>query len=128
MHEENKKSSRISRREFALQAALGTATAACLPGDLLLARPLISQPESAQEIKLSPASQAEVDAKIQAILRKYGDRLSEAQKADIHRLVTESQAPLEKMRAFPLDNDDHSGNVFQIYHHAAACSAPEPSR
>jgi len=128
MHEENKKSSRISRREFALQAALGTATAACLPGDLLLARPLISQPESAQEIKLSPASQAEVDAKIQAILRKYGDRLSEAQKADIHRLVTESQAPLEKMRAFPLDNSDQPGNVFKIYPDAAASSGPEPSR
>jgi hypothetical protein len=127
MHQESKKTSRISRREFALQAALGTATAACLPGELL-ARPLISRPESAQEIKLSPASQAEVDAKIQAILRKYGDRLSEAQKADIYRLVTEGQAPLEKMRAFPLDNSDQPGNVFKVYPDAAASSAPEPSR
>jgi hypothetical protein len=98
-----------------------------LPGELL-GRPPISQPESAQEIKLSPASQAEVDAKIQAILRKYGDRLSEAQKADIRRLVTEGQAPLEKMRAFPLDNSDQPGNVFKIYPDPAASSAPEPSR
>ena len=57
----------------------------------------------------------EVRIKIQSILRKHSDRLSEAQKADIGRLVEEGQKSLEALRAFPLDNSDQPGNILRLY-------------
>ena len=111
----------ISRRDFARRAVMAAATAACLPAELLAASPLPTpQPQQQSEEKLSPESQAEVDEKIRALFRKYGDRLSEAQKADIRRLLTEGQKPLELMRKFPLDNADQPGNVLKLYPDATA--------
>ncbi|MGA2718629.1 MAG: hypothetical protein ABSF78_06645 [Candidatus Acidiferrales bacterium] len=124
MADEKKRDAEISRRDFARSAALVAASAACLPSEVL-ARPLTATPAATettsgapaaqQQAKLSPESQAEAEEKIQAILRTRGERLSEAQKAEIRRLVTEGQAPLEKMREFPLDNGDQPGNVLRLY-------------
>lgn len=124
MADENKRDVEISRRDFARNAALVAASAACLPSEVL-ARPLTATPAATepfstsdsaqQQTKLSPESQAEVEEKIQAILRTRGERLSDAQKAEIRRLVTEGQAPLEKMREFSLDNGDQPGNVLRLY-------------
>lgn len=109
----------ISRRDFARRAAFAAATAACLPGDLLaVPRPLRAGDE--RELGVSPETQAEVDAKVQAILRKYGDRLTEAQKTDLRRVVLEGQKPLERLRAFALDNADQPANVMKIYPDAGA--------
>ena len=58
---------------------------------------------------------AEIASKIQTIFRQYGERLSDAQKAEIRRLVLEGQRPLEAMRTFPLDNADQPGNVLKLY-------------
>jgi hypothetical protein len=117
MSNEEIKAFAISRRDFALHAAIAAAAAACLPGELLAAQPLLpaSPPQQQADEKLSPESLAEVEAKIQAIFRKYGSRLSDAQKADIRRLVTEGQKPLELMRKFSLDNADQPGNVLRLY-------------
>ncbi|MGA8223760.1 MAG: twin-arginine translocation signal domain-containing protein [Candidatus Acidiferrales bacterium] len=117
----NGKQSGISRRDFARRAAIAAATAACLPSELFArpADPLPAAPQQADE-KLSAESQAEVDAKIQAILGKYGDRFSEAQKADIRRLVTEGQKPLEAMRKFPVENSDQPATVLRLYPDATA--------
>lgn len=111
------KAVRLTRREFGQRAAIGAATAAIMPGELLAgpARTSPAQQTAPQETKLSADSQAEVDAKIAAIMRKYGARLSEAQMADIRRLVTEGQKPLETMRTFALDNGDQPANVMRIY-------------
>jgi len=119
----NGKSSEISRRDFARRAAIAaaTATAACLPSGLL-ATPLASagpRPQQPDE-KLSPESQAEADAKIQAIFAKYGNRFSEVQKADIRRLVSEGQKTLEALRKFPLDNSDQPATVLKVYPDATA--------
>jgi hypothetical protein len=108
----NKKDSAISRREFARHAVLVSAAASLAPADLLRpessAAPLpAQQPTSAP--KLSPESQAEVESRVQAILAQYGKRLSDAQKADIRRLATEAQPPLDRLRAFATDNGDGPG-------------------
>jgi hypothetical protein len=112
----------ISRREFARRAALAAASSAALPA-ALFSRPGIPQATEPSAVpqqptegsKLSPASQAEVEAKIQAIFRKYGGRLTEEQKADVKRLVTEGQKPLESLRAFPLLNADEPATVLKLY-------------
>jgi hypothetical protein len=56
--------------------------------------------------KLSVESQAEVDARVQGILGQYDSRFSEEQKSDIRRLCTLAQPPLDRMRAYHLDNAD----------------------
>jgi hypothetical protein len=123
MKTEKTSASGISRRDFARRAALA-ATAACLPAELLAAHLPSIPPQQQPEEKLSPDSQAEVEAKIQALLRKYGDRLSEAQKADVRRLLTEGQKPLEQMRKFPLENANQPGNVLKLYPDATAAHGP----
>src|SRR5258707_2776100 len=102
----------ISRREFARRAAFFSAAATFPPSNLLTAESA-ALPTPAQlpanAPKLSPESQAEVDSRIQSIFAQCGSRLSDAQKADIRRLATEAQPPLERLRAFPTENGDGPG-------------------
>jgi hypothetical protein len=117
MSERDSKDGQISRRDFTRRAALVVATAGCLPPESLgrPATPPEAQGTPPQGDKLSTESLDEVRVKIQSIQRKHGDRLSEAQKADIGRLVEEGQKSLEALRAFPLDNSDQPGNILRLY-------------
>jgi hypothetical protein len=101
----------ISRREFARRAAMVSAAASVAPANLLGAEPPTSIPQMQQAPnapKPSPESQAEVDSRIQTIMAQYGNRFSDAQKADIRRLATEAQPPLDRLRAYPTENGDGS--------------------
>jgi hypothetical protein len=115
-----------SRREFARGATVAAAAIAAIPSGVLGAvneadrgRTHGSAPKTAQQPagegpKLSPEAMAEVEAKVAEIMRRYGDRLDEAQKADIRRLVREGQAPLEALRAFPLENSDEPATILHM--------------
>jgi hypothetical protein len=110
-----KSEAKISRRDFARAAALAAAATAIRPDEILARTPGETPPQaSSAESKLSPASQAEVDTKVRAILAKYGNRLSEQEKTDIRRLVTEGQKSLDKLRAFPLENADQPALVLKL--------------
>lgn len=105
----NKNESAISRREFARRAAVVSAAASLAPANLLgseLSSPPPLRQQSPGGPKLSPEGQIEVDSRIQSILAQYGSRLSEAQKVDIRRLALEAQAPLDRLRAYALENGD----------------------
>ena len=108
----NKSELAISRREFARRAAFVSAAASVAPANLFssesAATPLPAQ-QPVNSPKLSPESQAEVESRIQTIFAQYGSRLSDGQKADIRRLATEAQPPLERLRAFATDNGDGPG-------------------
>jgi hypothetical protein len=115
----------LGRRQFALGAA-AAATALISKGNALPANFLpqaaaaggnLSPEEKthAAMAKLSASAQAEVEMKVASILRKYGDRLSDEQKADIRRIMAESQEGLEKMRAFKLENGDQPADAFRAY-------------
>lgn len=110
---------RLSRREFARCAALAAATAAVAPG-VLVSQETAPQPASAPTTslqtatQLSPALQAEGELKYQWIIQNYGNRLSEAEKQDVHRLVMEGQKPLAAFRAFPLENSDQPATVLKF--------------
>lgn len=123
----------LGRRQFALGAA-ATATALALPGKAVLGKAVPGDPLAqaaasdksledqsldkktrAAMAKLSPSAQAEVEMKVASIFRKYGDRLSDEQKADIRRIMAESQEGLEKMRAFKLENGDQPADAFRAY-------------
>ncbi len=104
-----KKSSKISRREFGRRAALASAAATLAPGNLLssqAAKPLPPAQQPSTLPKLSPEGQAEVEARVQSILIQYGSRFTDAQKADLRRLCTQAQPPLDRLRAYPIENRD----------------------
>jgi len=108
----------LSRREFARGAACLAASATLLPA-LAQAQtapaptPATTSSPPAAQPALSAAGRAEVEAKFQSILTKYGARLSAAERADIRRLLTEAQGPIEVFRAFPLENANEPAHVFQ---------------
>lgn len=120
----------LGRRQFALGAA-AVATNALIPKGKALPLDAIAQtatspaasvdPQSLEQkaraamAKLPASAQAEVEMKVASIFRKYGDRLSEEQKADIRRIMAESQEGLEKMRAFKLENSDQPADAFRAY-------------
>lgn len=111
---EEKQKNGISRRSFARGAAVA-ATAALFPKNEVWAdspAPTQTQPGATQ--KLSPAARAEVEAKATEIFRKYGSRLSNEQKADIRKVLAETQDGLEKMRRFGLENGDQPATVFKF--------------
>jgi hypothetical protein len=110
---------KLSRREFARRAAFAATTAIVVPPALLsqetAAKPAPSPgtppPASTQ---LSPELQAEGELKYQWIIQRYGSRLTDAEKQDVHRLVMEGQKPLAAFRAFPLDNSDQPATVLKF--------------
>lgn len=112
---ESKPAIPISRRKFTMGAAVA-ATAVLLPGGEVQAASLLAeQSQSETATKLSPGARAEVDMKVKEIFRKYGSRLSDEQKADIKKVMADTQDGLEKMRSFVLTNGDQPAAVFQLY-------------
>ena len=112
-------SSRMTRRRFALGAAVA-ATTVFLPGGEAAAQtepPKTGAPPvrpGSSSSKLSPEAQAEVEMKVREIFRKYGKRLNDEQRADIRKVMAETQSGLEKMRAFALENSDQPATVVKF--------------
>jgi hypothetical protein len=107
---------KISRRDFAVSAAIATAAIAAVPSDLLAQEKSASEaakPETPQPPKLSAASRAEVESRYAEVLRKYGSRLSEEQRNDVHKSLVSQQQSLDQIRAFPLENSDEPATVFK---------------
>jgi hypothetical protein len=104
----------ITRRSFAVGAAMA-ATATLLPGAAHGESAAAPPAQSDAASKLSAGARAEVDTKVKEIFRKYGNRLSEEQKADIRKVMAETQDGLEKMRGFALANGDQPATVLELY-------------
>jgi len=102
----------LSRREFARRTALGAAAVASDPSRALDAFRVSERHTdgSAQQVaeasKLSPQSQAEVEARYQAILAQYPDRFSDVQKADLRHVCAVTQQALDGLRAYSISNGD----------------------
>ena len=122
----------ITRREFTRRAAIASAIATVAPAAALATTEARStepanvpaadrrgrfsstsstasnleaqQPASLP--KLSPESQAEIDARIETIFVQYGKRFSDEQKVDLRRLCAVAQPPLDRLRAYALENGD----------------------
>src|SRR5438270_8731580 len=128
-HRELPKAVGISRREFARRAALASAVAAVAPAAMATpeaapnehspvvhvdgerrfsdtSRTVAPDQQPVDLPKLSPESHAEVEARVQTILSQYGGRFNDAQKADLRRLCHLAQPPLDRLRAYALENGD----------------------
>jgi hypothetical protein len=112
MAEHTKSGAQISRREFSRVAAVTAATAA-LPIASKAAAELraAEMPESTRAVQLPPAAEAQYSA----VLAKYGTRLSDEQKTELKRLITQALKTSDALRAFPLDNSNEPAMIFHIY-------------
>ena len=104
----------VSRRNFLRGMALATVTVTlpntgCTRLEKTTNAPTHTPTEQASQ--LSALGQAQV----QAIFGKYGNRLSEEQKADVKRLVGQYQGISEALRSFQLDNSIEPAMIFRIY-------------
>jgi hypothetical protein len=79
--------------------------------------------------KLSPESQAEVDARLQAILGQYGGRFTEEQKTDLQRLCTVVQPSLDRLRAYAVENGEGPGLYLKplVEREKKPAATPRPS-
>lgn len=104
------KRSGISRREFARRAALVSAAGAVAPVDSLLstsasvASAVPQQPPGTPA--LPPEGQDEAEARYETIIKEYGSRFSNEQKKDLRRLCYAAQPPLDRLRAYTIQNGD----------------------
>ena len=101
---------RLSRRSFAKSALLATA-AAGVPREAKARSKSEVVPQANQQQPVPPI----VEAQMAALLSKYGDRLSDEQKAECKRLLIQAQKGSEAMRAFPLDNSNEPATIFRVY-------------
>jgi hypothetical protein len=100
----------ISRRDFGLRAVF--AAASSLSASAILAGGCESNSRRASESG-SPEAQ-EVEAKLANIIRKYGSRLSDAQREHLRKILTYNQKMLASIWAFPLHNADAPASVLRI--------------
>ena len=104
----------LSRREFTRGAAMAAATAVVPKpslGDERARNSGYAQTASSQAAQLTP----DAEAQVQAILTRYGKRLSDEQKTDLRRLVAQAQKTSATLRSFPLENSDEPAMIFHIY-------------
>ena len=116
---------KISRRSFAFDAVVIATAAAVSPMLIAQTEPAPPKTTPAQPKPpdsppaLSAASQAEVDARVQWIVNKYGAHLNDEQRADVRRLVGGGQSGVDTMRKFDLDNGTGPAEPFRIYRRTA---------
>jgi hypothetical protein len=87
----------VSRRHFAILAAVAAAV-----------------PTAVGQAAVPPPLNPEVEARIAMITGRFGSRLTDAQKADIRRLITGAQEGVEALRAYPLENSVEPATVFRV--------------
>ena len=96
----------VSRRRFGRRAAL-TAMAG------VLSSPLLDSQDTARAL---PASdEAAVDAKYANVIRKYGARLSPAERVLARETLVEHQRMLTRIRDFALENGDAPATGLRLY-------------
>lgn len=81
-------------------------------GTLIAASALV-RASSAEASETAP--NAEVEARINWIVAKYGSRLNDEQRADVRRIITGGQPAIDAMRAYPLGNEVGPPVPFRVY-------------
>jgi hypothetical protein len=109
----------ISRRQFGRNAAIAAAATLTAPALFATttagggaARPQEKKPEPLEG--LTPEQTAEVDARLANILRKYGNRFNDDQKARLRRILAQNERLMAPVRAFSLQNGDPPASVLRI--------------
>jgi hypothetical protein len=91
------KSPALTRRQFAATALLTTAAATLST---------VSPTRATDDPPQTPSPSAEATHRLQTILALYGSQLSDDQKTDLKKICNNTQASLDRLRAYPTENSD----------------------
>jgi hypothetical protein len=84
--------------------------------------------EAARVAALPAADQAAVEAKYANVMRKYGSRLSAAQRERVQATLLEHQRKLMRIRDFALENSDAPATGLRLYPSDIQPAVPPPGR
>lgn len=107
--------SQVSRRRFG--KALAIATTFSFSG--LFPSPCSSSQTTNAETQGRDAGDgsvqnAEVEAKLASIVRKYGSRLSQEERLHLRKILVYNEKMLASVRAFSVENGDSPASVFKV--------------
>lgn len=121
----------VSRREFGRRAASAFAAAAIAPAALFPQERGAAPPASggatqqAPDVSdLSAAARAEIDAKVENAIRRWGDRMNDEQETRLRTIITRHVRMLETVRKFPVKNGDSPASVLKLF---TAPQRPQPA-
>jgi hypothetical protein len=100
---------RFTRRGLGRRAALAVAAGLAADG------PTPASPQFQGQAPLEPADQAEVEAKYNEVVRKYGSRLTDEQKTRVRGVIGRHQRMLARVRAFNVENGDAPATGLRLY-------------
>jgi hypothetical protein len=110
--------SNITRREFGRRASLVAAATISAPELLPAVAEIPAQPRvnlgEAESSGLSAAQLQNVDAKLENIVRKFGERLTQEQRSHLRKILSFNERMLASVREFPLQNGDAPASVLKI--------------
>jgi hypothetical protein len=124
----------LSRRDFARQVATIAAAAVAAPAALVAepeqkagahTAPAAAEPPREGHPPLPPADRAEVAAKYDAMIARYGSRLTDEQKTQARQALEFMQRALEPLRAFPLENGDEPAEMYGALPSGAGADSEE---
>ena len=108
--------SQVSRRRFGKDLAM--ATAFSFSRAALFRAPRSSSQIANAETQGRDAGgsvqNAEVEAKLANIVRKYGSRLSQDERVHLRKILVYNEKMLASVRAFSLENGDSPATVFKV--------------
>jgi hypothetical protein len=109
--------SQVSRRRFGKDLAIATAFSFSRAG--LFSTPRSSPQATHAETQGRDADggsvqNAEVEAKLANIVRKYGSRLSQEERLHLRKILVYNEKMLASVRAFSLENGDSPASVFKV--------------
>ncbi len=104
----------VTRRQFGKRAAWAGLSAA------LAVTPVAGQSQAPPAAGKETGSSAECEARYQAILRRYGERLSEGERKRLRKILAYNEKLLAPIRAFPLENGQPAATVLKFYEDASA--------
>lgn len=99
----------FSRRTFGQKASL--AGVAAILGTSLSSTVLAQESTSKSSTDIDSA---ELEAKFQRVLLRYGDRLSAEQQAHIHKILEFNETMLQLIREFHLENGQGTATTFKL--------------
>jgi hypothetical protein len=89
---------------------------------------VLTAQQNASRAELPAADQAAVEAKYANVIRKYGTRLSDAQRKRVRKTLIEHQRMLMRIRDFALENSDAPATGLRLHPSDIQPASPLPER
>jgi hypothetical protein len=87
--------------------------------------PAVASPQGRGQAPIPAADQAEVDAQFANVIRKWGDRLSDEQKARVRAAMVRHHRMLMRIREFPIENSDAPATGLRLVPNDSAAPGTE---